>query len=340
MTQSHNFRVLGLPVIFLLIISMIAFFGMSTPVKAANFTIKYATIAPKGTIWSRYMRKAKREIEKKSNKRIKFRIYDGGKAGSEKTMLRKLKIGNLDMAAFTGIGLGTILPKTRVLELPFFFGSTRQVDKVVNKLYPEFEKDFAKKGFVLAGWGETGWVYVMSKTPIRSYADMKGLKVWAPVGDKLVKAMFEEYGLVPVYLSFEAVLPQLQTGGLDAVYAPPAGAIGLQWFREVKYISNIRLANATGATLIRKKSYDKMPADLKKILLDTSKKYARQLVIATRRENSKAFRVLQKRGLKLVKVNKKDLNDLKRKALKIQRKLVARGLFSNALLSRAKKFRK
>ncbi len=336
--MSLTFKARVKTAIVALAVVAIASFGVTTPIQPVT-KIKYGTLVPSGTVWYRYVRAAAKEVYKKSNKELKIVIYGGGKAGSEQTMLRKLRTGNLHMAAFTGIGLGQILPKVRVLELPFFFSSTRQVDKVVKKMYPTFEKDFDKKGFVLAGWGEAGWVYVLSKSPIRSYSDMKGKKVWAPAGDKLVKAMFQQFGLVPVFLSFEAVLPQLQTGGLDAVYAPPAAAIGFQWHREVKYVTNVRLANATGATLINKKKFQKLSPEHQKLLKEVSEKWAKKLIKASRRANRSAFNTLKKRGIKVIQPDKKDLSDLKRKARAVQGKLVGK-LYSRSWLNKAKSYRK
>ncbi|MCB1147594.1 MAG: TRAP transporter substrate-binding protein DctP, partial [Leptospiraceae bacterium] len=198
-------------------------------VSVFSVTIKYATIAPQGSVWAENAEKMKKEIEQKSKGSLKVQIFYGGVAGEETTVLKKLKAGMIDMASFTGIALGNEVSEVRLLELPMFFNNEKQVDAVVKALYPDFEKKFQQRGFVLAGWGESGFVYLMSQKPIQRIEDMKGTKIWAPKGDPLVKSMLAEFGLIPVFLGFESVLPQLQTGGIEAVYAPPMGAIGLQW---------------------------------------------------------------------------------------------------------------
>ena len=308
---------------------------LAMPTTAADtFVMKFGTMAPRGTVLAKAAQSFRSNLEKKSGGKIKVKIFGGGKAGSEKAMIKKLQQGNLQMASFTGIGLGQIVPMVRVLELPFFFKNSKQVDKVVAKLLPDFEKEFEKKGFIVAGWAEIGPVYLMSKKPIAKFKDMEGVKIWAPAGDQLVKAMFKEYGLVPVYLSFESVLPQLQTGGLDAIYGPPVAAIGLQWYREVKFISDAELANATGANLISKKAFDKMPPDLQKIVKETAAESAKNMVKAIRRDNTKGLAFLKKR-LKVVKVNPADLATLKKRALAVQNKLVGK-LYPKSILDKAK----
>jgi TRAP-type transport system periplasmic protein len=303
---------------------------------AAEITLKYATLAPENTVWAKTIKHCVDEIHAKTKGQVTIRVFYGGIAGDEPSVMRKLRTGTIDIASFTGQTLGTVVSESRLLELPYFFENTRQVDAVVARIYPELSRLFLAKGLVLSGWGENGFVYLMSKNkPITRAADMQGVKIWAPKGDPLVKAMLSEYGLVPVYLGFEAVLPQLKTGGIDAFYAPPYGAIGLQWFREARYITNSRLANAAGATLLAKSAYDKLTDDQKKIVHSTLEKYAYKLTLELRRENESAMQVLLRKGIKKVEPNPQELAQLRATALKVQNKLVGK-LYSQSLLNAAR----
>lgn len=305
----------------------------------AEITLKYATLAPENTVWAKIIKQCVDEIATKTNGVVKVRVFYGGIAGDEPSVLRKLRSGTIDIASFTGQTLGTIVPESRLFELPFFFENFKQIDAVVAAIYPDLSKKFLAQNLVLAGWGENGFVYLMSKNkPISKADDMQGVKIWAPKGDPLVRAMLAEYGLVPVYLGFEAVLPQLKTGGIDAFYAPPYGAIGLQWFREAKYITNARLANAAGATLLAKSAYDKLTDAQKTIVHTTLEKYARELTLELRRENDKALQVLLSKGITRVEPNADELAQLRRTALRVQDKLVGE-LYPKELLEKARKAR-
>jgi len=305
----------------------------------ADVTLKYATLAPENTLWAKTIKHCVDEIAAKTGGQVQIKVFYGGIAGDEPSVMRKLKTGTIDIASFTGQTLGLVVPESRLFELPYFFENTKQIDAVVAKIYPELSKKFLAQGLVLSGWGENGFVYLMSKNkPITKFADMQGVKIWAPKGDPLVKAMLAEYGLVPVYLGFEAVLPQLKTGGIDAFYAPPYGAIGLQWFREAKYITNSRLANAAGATLLSKSAYDRLTAEQKQIVHTTLEKYSYQLTLELRRENEKSLQVLLRKGVQKVEPNAEELAGLKATALKVQNKLVGE-LYSKELLQMARRAR-
>lgn len=319
--------------------SRIFFFLLTLSAVHAEITLKYATIAPENTVWAKTIKRCADEIAAKTKGEVQLRVFYGGIAGDEPSVMRKLRTGTLDIASFTGPTMGAVVPEVRLMELPYFFDNNKQADAVIAKIYPELAKKFLAQNLVLAGWGENGFIYLMSRNkPIAKFADMQGVKIWAPKGDPLVKAMFSEYGLVPVYLGFEAVLPQLKTGGIDAFYAPPYGAIGLQWFREAKYLTNTRLANAAGATLMSKTAYDKLNDGQKKIVHATLEKYAGELTQELRRENDKALQILFNKGIQKVEPNPEELAGLKATALRVQDKLVGE-LYSKEFLQMARKAR-
>ena len=83
--------------------------------------IKFATLAPEGTSWMKAMRSFSKAVGKESNNEVSFKFYPGGVSGDEKDVIRKMRIGQIHAAGFTGVGLGEILPEVRVLDLPFLF---------------------------------------------------------------------------------------------------------------------------------------------------------------------------------------------------------------------------
>ncbi|MES0491117.1 MAG: TRAP transporter substrate-binding protein DctP [Leptospirales bacterium] len=285
------------------------------------YIIKYASLAPEGSIWGKYVRMMQQEIESRSAGRIKFTPYLGGVAGDEKTISKKLQAGLIHIASFTGQGMGQMLPAVRIFELPMLFNSYTEVDRAVAAIGPDLENQFKARGLVLAGWGEGGFVYLLSKKPINTADSMKGMRIWAPAGDTVVKALFIKYGFVPTYVGIESVLPQLQTGGLEAVYGPPMAVIGLQWFREVNYITNLKLAYSVGGTLMNKRKLEELPPDLQAIILDVFKTYSRKLVLELRSQNDRALKTLQSYNIKMISMTSGDITKLRSSAVEVQNSL-------------------
>jgi TRAP-type C4-dicarboxylate transport system substrate-binding protein len=92
----------------------------------------------------------------------------------------------------------------------------------------------------------------MSTVPVASVADLQKTKVWTWEESPMSKAIFDEAGVKAIPLSVPDVMVGLQTGLVDVVYAPPTGAITLQWFTKVKDLTDVPLAYLAGGIVMRK----------------------------------------------------------------------------------------
>jgi TRAP-type C4-dicarboxylate transport system substrate-binding protein len=269
---------------------------------AKRYLIKFATVAPEGSTWMLHMRRLDKELRQKTGERLGFRLYPGGIAGDELDVLRKIRIGQIHAAAFSGVGLAQIMPKVRVLDLPFLFRNDREVDLTHTALRNTFSEDFRGQGFEHMGWAEVGHVHLFSQAPIRKVEDVAGLKIWTWSGDPISKETFSVMGTNPIPLSITDVTTALNTGMIDTVYAPPLGALALQWYLKSKYMTSLPLAHATGAVLISRRFFDKIPSDLSEILQHDFEIALAELTSDLRRETVAAVRVIRESGVEVLPI--------------------------------------
>src|SRR5210317_1280660 len=86
----------------ILFLASLLVFSLSS---AFAMTLKIATLAPAGTIWMNEMKKGASEIKKKTDGRVELKFYPGGVMGNDKSVHRKIKVGQLHGGAFTSGGL-------------------------------------------------------------------------------------------------------------------------------------------------------------------------------------------------------------------------------------------
>ena len=263
----------------------------------AQTVIKFATLAPDGSTWMKQLGELSKDLEKETGGKLKFKFYPGGVAGDEKDVVKKIRIGQLHAAGFTGVGLGEVAPEVRLLDAPWLFRSRAELEAVRAKFSKELQASVEKGGFVLLGWTDLGSVYVFSKIAIAGPADMKKAKMWVWEGDPIAAAAYKALGVNPVPLSIVDVMQSLQTGMIDTVYGPPLGVIALQWHSKLKHIYPVPMAEATGAMLVSKKFFDGLPEDQKKLLLSLSSKHLKRLNDLSNEENDKALEALKTQGL-------------------------------------------
>lgn len=266
---------------------------------AQKYKIKFATLAPDGSTWMNVMREFDQAIREQTNGELGFKIYPGGVAGDEKDVLRKIRLGQLHSAGFTGVGLGEVYSEVRIFDSPFLFQNYDEVDFIQQKFFDKFAKGFEENGFVLLGWADVGFVYVYTNSPVKTLDDMKSVKIWMWEGDPVAEATFKSFGINPIPLSVIDVMTALQTGMVNGVYVSPLAIIALQWFTKVKYMMEVPLADAAGAVLISKKMFDKIPVQYQEILVTNAKKYFEKLMKLSRDDNARSIETLKQNGIKL-----------------------------------------
>ncbi len=294
-----------------------AAFGLAGMVAAApkpKVQIKVATLAPAGSTWMHIMTEMDAEVREATANGVGFKFYTDGAQGDEKVVLRRIRNGQLQGAGLTGTGLGQVAPALRILELPFMLRSDAEVDLVHATFDPEFEAMLAEKDFVLLGWAEVGSVHVFTKTPVRSRDDMSSVKMWLWEGDPVAESMFEQFQIPPVPLSIAHVTTSLQTGMVDGVYCSPYACVALQWFTRVSYMTAEPMAHATGALVISKKVFDKIPADQRQTVLTIARKHLAALTEATRQQNADALVELERHGVEAVTADADQLAGLRERS--------------------------
>ncbi len=265
--------------------------------------IKFATLAPEGSTWMKVMRALDEEVREKTENRVGFKFYPGGVQGDEKDVLRKIRNGQVHGGGFTGFGLGAIAPEFRVIELPFMFKNVDEVDHVRAEVDAYFRRVFADNGYAMIGWGDVGFVYLFSNSPITNPDELRRAKMWTWSGDQLAEIFFNAFNVSPIPLALPDVLTSLQMGVIDAVYSPPLACVALQWFTRVKYMSDVPITYGFGAMLVSEDIMKKMdPADVA-ILNDVADKYSRELIDKTRAQNDEAIQAIRKEGVEILTID-------------------------------------
>lgn len=308
---------------------------VAMPAHAATHTFKIATLAPDGSSWMNEMRAAADEIATRTDGRVAFKFYPGGVMGNDQSVLRKMRIGQLHGAAFTGGGIAAVYPDIQVLGLPFLFRNVDEADYLRSVLDPVFVKGLEEAGFVSFGIAEGGFAKIMSTTPVRGTEDLRDEKAWVPDNDQISYRTISALGLSPVKMPITDVLTGLQTGLISVVAASPLGAIAFQWHTRVRYMTNEPLAYLIGVFAIDRKAFRKLsPAD-QQVARDIMEAAFRKLNEQNRIDNENAHAALKAQGVEFVTASPEAVRAWRETAEKVSREMAAEGRFSPELTERA-----
>lgn len=302
---------------------------LSAQLASAQTTVlKISTMYPGGTSVVNKMLAASKEIEARTEGRVKLKIYPGGVMGDDRAVLRKISIGQLHGAMAQAGAFAQQYRDSQVLNLPLAFESYEEVDYVRNVMDPMIQKGFAEKGWETFGAADGGFAYVMSGSPVASIEELRQLKLWLPAHDTGSAKAAKVFQLSPIMLNIGTVLTSLQTGAVDAFAAPPSAALALQWHSRVKYLTNVPLLYTYGIVAISKKHFAKVPAADQPVVREVLEATFAQMDKDNRIDNIKAFDAIQTQGVALVEPSAAQQAEWKSYAQKATTELIEDGEIS------------
>ena len=282
--------------------ALVATLASSRPAAAQPVLIKLGTLAPKGSTWETLLKQMGQDWAKVSNNQVTLRIYAGGTLGNESDMVKKMRIGQLQAAALTSIGLHDISPDPQAIDVPMMMESPAMLDYVRERIAAQLEKSIDTKGFVVLDWSEVGFVRFFSTKKFDTVKALQdGAKVFCWEGDPASADAWRAAGFKPVIMSSTDIVPSLQTGLLDTVALSPLYAFTSQIFQKAKYMLDTPWASLTGAMVVRKDAWEKIPADVRVKLLAIAKDTGKKIDAEVRRMDAEALRSMQAEGLTVIK---------------------------------------
>ena len=309
---------------------------VALPTLRAETVIKIAVVTPEGSTWTQTLRQMSSEIRTETNGEVVFRIYPGGVSGDELDVLRKMRANRIHGAGLSGVGVGVILPHFRILEAPLLCKSYAEVDYIRDHLFDEFKSDFDKKGFILLGFAEGGFVRLFSKTPIATSRELRSVKMWIWKGDAVAESFLAILGVAAYPLHLADVHTGLETGMIDAFYSPALGAVAFQWYPKVRYMLDYPIVVSTGAFLMNKRVFKRLSEAEQNLLTDTARKYVKRLIDLTRRDNQQALEVLQGAGIEFLQPSADQVAVFHEKAQEFHKRGMS-SLYSPALFERVQR---
>jgi len=287
--------------VLLLLVAALLLPGTTTPTKAEEgYTLRIASLVPEGSSWMKVLNAWNKTLKERTNGKLKLRFYPGGSQGDERDFVRKMRVGQLDGGVVTMTGMSMLIPAMNVLVLPGLLETYEKLDRVREKMAPEFGAMFEKEGFKFVGWGDAGKTRLFSVKPIKRPSEIKAMRPWVWKDDPIFVEFYQVIGASAVRLGVPEVYPALQTRMVDVVSSSAITAVSFQWYTRVKYMTAHNSAIIVGGTMMRKDKYDELPADLQEAFDSTAARAHEILNKVVRKEDEKAYKVVVDKGIQPV----------------------------------------
>jgi TRAP-type C4-dicarboxylate transport system substrate-binding protein len=298
--------------------ALVALVLVGAPSAQANTQqLRIGSLVPKNSLYHRQLLDIADSWRTAQGAGARYVVFPDGTQGGEAEMARRMRIGQLQGALLSVVGLREIEPSIAALQsMPLLFRNWEELDYVREKMRPAMEKKFLDKGFVVLAWGDAGWVRFFSKEAALRPDDYKRMKFFAWGSEPDQQNIMKSLGYTPVPLETTDILPAIQTGMINVVPSTPYFALATQVYNSAPHMLEINWAPIVGALVVTRKAWEGMSPEVQKAVRSASDKAGAEIRTKARQEVEEAVDAMKKRGLTVNKPNAaqmKEWNDLAEK---------------------------
>ena len=275
--------------------------GVATP-QTAPVRIRLGTLAPQGTSYHRILQAMGERWRVATNGQVQLTVY-AGTMGSERDLVRRMRVDQLQAATLTVEGLRTIDRGVAALQvMPMVFRTLEEVEFVRARLEPMLAQRLGERGFVVLFWADAGWVRYFTRRPALHPEDFRRLKTFATAGDNAQADLMRSAGFPTVSLAWSDALTALRTGMLDAIPTIPFVALTSQLYTVADHMLELNWVPLVGATIINRTTWDGLSAEIQAALRAAAAEAGAQFQTRGRTEGDESVAAMRRRGLAVVPV--------------------------------------
>jgi TRAP-type C4-dicarboxylate transport system substrate-binding protein len=227
--------------------------------------LRLSTPAPEGTAYARELHSFSREVRTGTGGQLDAKWYMGAITGDELAQVEHMQKGQLDGAGLA-VGCEKVAPVLHVLRVVGLIQSRDEAIHVMRLLQRRIDQDMARSGFVGLGLGTLGSQVILSRTPVRSLAELKKQRLWVWDKDEVQVQLLRSMGLRPVPLPLEAAGPAYDQGQIDGFLAVPGAALAFQWSTRARYFLDFPVGQIAACFVMSQRSLDALPVDQRKVV--------------------------------------------------------------------------
>ena len=276
---------------------------LSMATASAQTEVKFGHVGAPGSLFAQSAELYAQRANAKLGSKAKVVIYGSSQLGSDGELLKKLKLGTVDLALPSTV-MTSVAPEFGVFEMPYLVQDRGHAARIANAVVRPILGPIAQKaGYRILGVWENGYREITNnKKPIVKPEDLQGIKLRVPGGVWRVK-MFKAYGASPSPMELKEVFVALQTGVMDG-QENPLTQIYSQKFQEVQKYLSLTGHVYTPAYITAGASWSRLPADVQKILADTAKEVEPDILKLAAKLDGELIGKMKTSGIQVNEANK------------------------------------
>jgi len=262
-----------------------------------TITIRMASPVPENTPWGEFFNQLAAEWRRITNGQVELIIFHNSVAGTEKEVVRNLRVNQLQAAVLSVLGLHEISREVITLSCPFLIRNDEELDLVLGELKEELESKINGQRFYTLAWARIDWVKFFSKQPVFVPADLKRMKFGIYSDQEEMGQAFKAVGFQLVPVPRNDILVALNSNMVDAIFSSPAGVGSTQVFGLAKNMASINVAPFVGAIVFNRQAWNAIPERFKPELIAATRRIETELDRSVRGMEGEILKMMENYGL-------------------------------------------
>jgi len=293
-------------------IALLPFGAVAQQPIVIKFSHVVAHDTPKGLASDFFAKKA----EELTKGKVKVEVYPNSQLYKDKEEMEALQLGAVQMLAPSLAKFGPLgVKEFEVFDLPFIFDDYKDLHKVTQgPIGKQLLDKLDAKGIKGLAFWDNGFKSFSANKPIRSPADIKGLKMRIQ-SSKVLEEQIRALGGLPQVMAFSEVYQALQTGVVDGTENPISNLYTQKMHEVQKHLTLTEHGYLGYTVIVNKKFWEGLPADIRGQLETAMKEATAYANTIAKEQNNKDLDAVKKSGRTQVYVPTKEERMVFKKAL-------------------------
>ena len=284
-------------------------FTLSSAAQALE--IKFADIHPAGYPTVVAEEQLGKTLVADSNGKLTFKMFAGGVLGSEKEVIEQAQVGAIQMARVSLGIVGPVVPDVNVFNMPFVFRDQAHMRKVIDgEVGDEILDKITHSEFnlVALAWMDGGTRNIYTKKPVRSLADLKGMKIRVQ-GNPMFIDTINAMGGNGIAMDTGEIFSALQTGVIDGAENNPPTLLEHNHYQNAKFYSLTGHLILPEPIVMSKITWEKLSPDQQVLVKKAAKAAQAQERTLWDAKSASSEEKLKAAGVEFITVDKKPFYD-------------------------------
>ena len=271
--------------------------------------LKWAHFVPEADPASGLLKEMAQAIQKYSNGAVEIKLYWPGQIAETKELPELCKKGTIEITSTAPVYYPSTFPLNSATQmLPIVFKSTQQSIYDWRGLFrdiPEIQEEYAKENQYCLNRSSLSMYSIISKRPVRTRADFKGLKIRPFMGSYFIK-MMENVGAMPLNMPIAELYEGLMRGNMHAIMINEQFMVSLRLYEVAKYVSLLVGTNIGWHININLDTWKSFSPETQKVFNRAATEWGAKDLALSLNVRQESIDKLKANGVQFLEFNQKD----------------------------------